>query len=216
MKEEIEKFEDSDLIEKPSENEKQERHVTKLMQTLVDDMDSLKEQKEELKTLLETQAQAYTIICEANGKSYTNILEYMKSIKAEYIDEFKNNKPKQNKNSKVEYILFGKDTPFSSRLLLGLITLILFSFLLFEYGTPLLIEKSELKNQRDNYKLYYDYSLLKAFEDSEKNPEKIISIFSSLKARDTVMIKYIDSMTLVLQNKLRKEELESELKTLEQ
>ncbi|MFV9485069.1 hypothetical protein ACNI3T_14575 [Christiangramia sp. ASW11-125] len=215
MKEEIEKFEDSDLIEKPSEIEKQERHVTKLMQTLVDDMESLKEQKEELKTLLETQAQAYKIICESNGTSYTNLLEYLKSLKAEYIDEFKNNKAEQNQNSRVEYILFGKDTPFSSKLLLGLITLILFSFLLFEYGTPLLIEKSELKNQRDNYKLYYDYSLLKAFEDSDKNPEKIISIFSSLKARDTVMIKYIDSMTLVLQKRLRKKELESELKTLD-
>ncbi len=77
-----------------------------------------------------------------------------------------------NQHYRAEYVMFGKDSPFSSKLLLVLICTILISIPIFKYIPPFIIEKSDLKKERDDYKLFHNFVLLRLL----KNLIKIMGI----------------------------------------
>ena len=136
-------------------------------------------------------------------------------MKEELKKSISKNKPILNQNYKSDYILFGKDSPFSSKLLLILIAVILMSIPAFKYIPKYLNQASELKEQRDTYKLFYDSFLLSSFDKTGKVPTEIFTLMEKIESRDTVFINYVDRLSIRYKHHLRKVELKAELKSLE-
>ncbi len=140
-----------------------------------------------------------------------NNLTNMKESLEELISK---NKPVLNQNYKSDYILFGKDSPFSSKLLLILIAVILMCIPAFKYIPEHLNQSSELKEQRDTYKLFYDSFLLSSFDKTGKVPTEIFTLMEKIESRDTVFINYVDRLSTRYKHHLRKVELKAELQSL--
>ncbi len=121
-----------------------------------------------------------------------------------------------NQNHQANYVLFGKDTPFSSKLLLSLIAVILLSIPMFKYIPSYLNEKSRITEERDNYKLFYDYAFLHAFDNRKTVPIDLIETLDVIKAKDSTFINYVDRLHSKYNTHLKKENLKLELQKLEE
>lgn len=122
---------------------------------------------------------------------------------------------KKEIHHKTENVIFGKDTPFSSKLLLSFIVLIFISFPAFKYIPEYLNQKSELKAERDIYKMFYDYAVLNSFEMDEKTPNDFIHLKEKIQSRDTAIINYVKRLTPEYKKHLEKERLRAALQNLE-
>lgn len=122
---------------------------------------------------------------------------------------------KKEIHHKTENVIFGKDTPFSSKLLLSIIVLIFISFPAFKYIPQYLNQKSELKAERDTYKMFYDYAVLNSFKKDEKTPNDFIHLKEKIQSQDTAIINYVRRLTPKYKKHLEKEKLKTALKNLE-
>ena len=118
-------------------------------------------------------------------------------------------------HQKKEYYLFGKDTPFSSKLLLITIACILIASSGFKYIPRYLTENSKLKTERDEYKLFYQYIFLDAYSKNNKISKNIASTLNDIQQKDTVLLRYIHKLSKQYNTQLKKEALEKQLENLE-
>lgn len=125
-----------------------------------------------------------------------------------------NNDAVINNNQKKEYILFGNDTPFTSKFLLALITVILISSSGIKYIPGYLIENSNLKYERDIYETFYDYVYLDAFVKNNKIQNHVHDILNEIKENDSNFIKHFNTLKEKYTKEMQKQKLEQQLKQL--
>lgn len=159
------------------------------------------------------------LIQENNIKDILKNQESLKSSlnvsKDNFKEVIKENPTVVNQNYKSEYMLFGKDTPFTSKLLLSLIFVLLISYPIFKYIPQYLTENSSIKKDRDNYELFYNYVFLQTATKNNGTAEHLQKTLERIKSRDTVIINQIDLLNDEFRKQLKKESLEAELKKLD-
>lgn len=121
-----------------------------------------------------------------------------------------------NQSHKSEYMIFGKDSPFSSKLLLALIFTLLISYPIFKYIPQYLTESSSIKEERDNYELFYNYVFFHTADKNNGTAQHLKSTLERIKAKDTVIINQIDQLSVEYSKKLKKQALKAELKKLQE
>ncbi|WP_027125287.1 hypothetical protein [Gelidibacter mesophilus] len=119
-------------------------------------------------------------------------------------------------NQNTEYVLFGKDTPFSSKFLLSIIFLVLLSYPIFKYIPQYLNEKSVLKEERDNYQLVYDYVFFHSASEKNGTAQHLENTLQQIRLKDTVILQKISDLKHKYETRLRRNSLEAELKKLEE
>ena len=189
------------------------KQTTILMQNVLDSLDHLLEEVKELKSTEEKdlppeEDPKVRLIIGSQTAIYNQLIEKEKLIKL--IQE-----NKKEIHHKTENVIFGKDTPFSSKLLLSMIVLIFISFSAFKYIPEYLNQKSDLKAERDTYKMFYDYAVLNSFEKDEKAPNDFIHLKEKIQSRDTTIMNYVRRLTPKYKKHLEKEKLKTALKNLE-
>jgi|SRR5690606_25437189 len=189
------------------------KQTTILMQNVLDSLDHLLEEVKELKSTEEKdlppeEDPKVRLIIGRQTAIYNQLIEKEKLIKL--IQE-----NKKEIHHKTENVIFGKDTPFSSKLLLSMIVLIFISFSAFKYIPEYLNQKSDLKAERDTYKMFYDYAVLNSFEKDEKAPNDFIHLKEKIQSRDTTIMNYVRRLTPKYKKHLEKEKLKTALKNLE-
>ena len=143
------------------------------------------------------------------------IYSYLSTSKNQPVDKLKVT-PVTNKNYKTEYIVFGKDTPFSSRLLLILIAVVLISIPVFKHLPTYINERSTLKEERDTYRLFYNSEFLKSFDQEKVIPYYIVNTLNLVKSRDSAFINELEILNDKYSTYLKKEKLKAELKKLQE
>ncbi|AUC21965.1 MULTISPECIES: hypothetical protein [Polaribacter] len=128
--------------------------------------------------------------------------------------ELLGNKPKVI-HQKKEYYLFGKDTPFSSKLLLITIAFIFIASSGFKYIPIYLTENSAIKTERDEYELFYQYVFLDAYSKNNKISKNIVSTLNDIQQKDTVLLQYVHKLSKQYNTQLQKEALEKQLENLD-
>jgi hypothetical protein len=118
-------------------------------------------------------------------------------------------------NQKKEYYLFGKDTPFSSKLLLITLAFIFIASYGFKYIPSYLTENSTIKTERDEYELFYQYVFLDAYSKNNKISKNIASTLNDIQQKDTVLLQYVDKLSKKYNTQLQKEALEKQLENLD-
>jgi hypothetical protein len=118
-------------------------------------------------------------------------------------------------HQKKEYYLFGKDTPFSSKLLLITIAFIFIASSGFKYIPIYLTENSAIKTERDEYELFYQYVFLDAYSKNNKISKYITSTLNDIQQKDTVLLQYVYKLSKKYNSQLKKEALEKQLENLD-
>lgn len=165
------------------------------------DQDFLLLQEQNLKTIIENQ--------EAINGNLTISKEKFKAV----LDETPSI---VNQSHKSEYMIFGKDSPFSSNLLLALIFAVLVCIPMFKYVPQYLTENSSIKEERDDYKLFYNYVFFHSVTQNNGTAQHLQSTLEQIKSKDTVIINQIDRLSLEYSKQMKKEALEAELKKLQE
>lgn len=132
----------------------------------------------------------------------------------------KNTNPTEDYNQTINnnqntYVLFGKDSPFSSRLLLGLILTITVITLVLKYIPPYIQMRSELEKERRNYKLFYDYVYLSRYHNDKKSGKIIIDIKNDIDQGNQELIGEINSLRDYYKKEMKINALQAELKSLQ-
>ena len=190
------------------------KQIENLMQNVLNTLDHLLEEIKELKSTEEKDLppkEDPKVRLIAGGQNF--ILSEFNSAREKLEKLIQENN--QEIHHKTENIIFGKDTPFTSKLLLSIIVLIFISFPAFKYIPKYLNHKSELKAERDTYKMFYDYAVLNSFEKDEKAPNDFIHIKEKIQSHDTAIINYVRRLTPKYKKHLEKEKLKTALKNLE-
>ena len=199
-------------------SDKNNEYILELMQNVSDKLDGISTEISEIK--LQSKDQEILSSTDENLEKliYTQKNNYgslYQSIK--YLDNALEKKPSIiNQSHKTEYILFGNDTPFSSKLLLSIIAVILLSIPMFKYIPTYVNEKSSITEERDNYKLFHDYIFLNAFDHNKTIPSDLIDTFNIIKAKDSAFLNYVDRLHSKYDTHLKKENLKAELQKLKE
>lgn len=165
------------------------------------DQELLLEQKDNFKTLIENQETINKNLC----------------ISKNTLKEILNENPTVvNQNHKSEYMIFGRDSPFSSKLLLALIFTVIVCIPMFKYVPEYLIENSSIKEERDNYKLFYDYVFLNEFDNTKTVPTDLVETLNIIKDKDSAFINYVHRLHSKYATHLKKENLKAELQKLQE
>lgn len=185
-----------------------EEMVLKLMQNVSDELEGLSAKISELDQSNEKNE-------EFLAKQKKLLAENIYATSEAFTEVLVKNPPIVNQTHNSQYVLFGKDTPFSSKLLLFLIAFCLLSIPVIKYIPPYLNEKSDLKEERDNYKLFYDYVFFNAFENKKTTPNEVLQTLNEIKAGDSTYTKYVERLKNHYKIHLKKEKLKAELQKLE-
>jgi hypothetical protein len=116
-------------------------------------------------------------------------------------------------NSYIEYSFFGRESSFKPRTMIMILFGLLFTWSSIKYLPSYFNEKSLLKKEKEDYKLFYDLVYLNQY----KNGEEITAdaFLNKIKAKDEEVIKEYNALLKSYKNEMRKRELEEELKTLD-
>lgn len=113
-----------------------------------------------------------------------------------------------------EYILFGKDTPFTSIFLLMSILVVLISSFSFKYIPDYVLEKSTLKLERDQYKLFYQYVFLNTYDNHKPKSDNVANTFNNIKKNDSSLLLEIGRLSKKYNKEIQKTRLEKQLRIL--
>ncbi len=189
------------------------KQLEKFMQNVSDSLDHLREEIGKLKSteqkdLPPEEDPKVRLIVGRQTAIYNQLIEKERLIKL--ITE-----NKKEVHHKTENVIFGKDTPFSSKLLLSIIVFLFISLPAFKYIPEYFNQKSELKAERDTYKMFYDYAVLNSFEKDNKAPNDFIKLKEKIQSSDTAIINYVKRLTPKYKKHLEKERLRIALQNLE-
>lgn len=199
-------------------SDKNNEYILVLMQNVSDKLDGIsteiseiKSQSKDQETLSNTDDIIEKLI-HTQKNYYGSLYQSIKAL-GNALDE----KPSIiNQNQQTNYILFGKDTPFTSKLLLSIVAMILLSIPMFKYIPTYVNEKSRITEERDNYKLFHDYVFLNAFDNRKTVPTDLIETFNIIKSKDSAFLNYVDRLHSKYDTHLKKENLKAELQKLQE
>ncbi|QXP64357.1 hypothetical protein [Polaribacter sp. HaHaR_3_91] len=190
------------------------QNVCDKLDTLESNINTIREDKIDNKIFGEFIESQKQILMKQHKLNINQTSAFLSIIKIEESIKSLSNEPNII-NQKKEYYLFGKDSPFTSKLLLSIITFILIAFSGFKYIPSYLNENSELKTERDEYKLFYEYFFLDAYSKNNKTSKNIASILNDIQQKDTVLLRYVHKLSKQYNTQLKKEALEKQLENLE-
>lgn len=185
-----------------------EEIIMNLMQNVSDELESIHKKVNDLERSKEKDNE----LLERQKKMLIGNLNATNNMLTKVISE---NPPIVQHTHNSEYTVFGKDSPFSSKLLLFLIAFLLICIPIIKYVPPYLNERSALKEERDNYKLFYDYVFFNAFENRKTTPTDVLQTLKEIKAGDSTYSNYVDRLGTKYKTHLKKESLKAELQKLE-
>ena len=84
----------------------------------------------------------------------------------------------------------------------------------FKYIPDYLVEQSHVKLERDEYKLFYNYVYLNAYNKEEAYAEEVESTFNKIKKKDSLLLNHISRSLKKHENSIEKKQLEERLKIL--
>ena len=117
-------------------------------------------------------------------------------------------------STKTEIIIFGKDSPFSSKLLLiSTICLLIFSCG-FKYIPNYLKEQNAIELKTDKYKMFYDHLYLTTYENDNNGHKYVSNIFEQIEKKDTSFRKEHNRLLAEYSKKIKKKKLQQQLTEL--
>tara|TARA_R110001583_G_scaffold44966_2_gene142200 strand:- start:11547 stop:12140 length:594 start_codon:yes stop_codon:yes gene_type:complete len=196
------------------ENNTQEA-IFNLMQNIVDKSDEIlvkiennKNSKPESDFLTNLPIEFNKLLLQQN-----NILKQIDGSKLELTNSLKSNKG-TNETRNYEYIIFGKDSPLNTRFIIYMIAFVIISWAAIKYVPPFLLNLSELKQEKENYELFYNYYYLKQFEHRKEIPNNVVNLFNKIKNKEPTIMNEYKMLDDSFNKEIRKQELENELKKL--
>jgi len=129
------------------------------------------------------------------------------------INTIEKNKTTPNANNYTEYSLFGNKSHFKPWILVAFFFGLTTIWCSIKYLPSYLTEKSLLSKEREEYQLFYNYVYLKHFKKDELNVAN--DILKKIKQKDTLFMKEYHTILNNHQRQIKKQELEEELKSLE-
>lgn len=199
------------------ENNTQEA-IFNLMQNIIDSLDELSSKIDTKNdNVTKTESDFLTNLpIEFNKILLTqkNILNQIDASKQELTNSLISNNG-TNDTRNYEYIIFGKDSPLNTIFLIYIIAFVVISWSGIKYLPSYYLEHSELKQEKENYQLFYNYTYLKQVESKNNRAQKSVVIFNKIKKRDNQLLEEYSSLFARFQKQIRKQELETELKKLQ-
>lgn len=197
-------------------DDKTNQIVFNLMQNVVDKLDEIlakievdKNIKPESNSLAKLPNEIDKLLMQQD-----NILNKIDASNREFTNALISNKG-TNEIRNYEYVLFGKDSPLNTRFLIYIIAFVVISWSGIKYLPHYFLTQSELKKEKDNYQLFYNYLNLKQVESKKDGSQKLEVIFNKIKKRDNQLLEEYSSLLTKYQKEIRKQELEIELKKLQ-
>ncbi|WP_111706575.1 hypothetical protein [Lutibacter citreus] len=120
-----------------------------------------------------------------------------------------------NETNNYECIIFGKDSPLNTKFVIIVIAFICISWAAIKYVPPFLLNRSELKQEKENYQTFYNYIYLKKFESHKELPQDLENLFEKIKSKEAILMNEYNELNEVYKKEMRKQKLESELKKLQ-
>jgi len=142
------------------------------------------------------------------------ILKQIDTSKLELTNALKSTKG-TNESHNYKYIMFGKDSPLNTRFIIYMIAFVVISWSSIKYLPSYFLEQSELQQEKKNYELFYNYLYLKQIDSKNNTSQQLEAILNKIKKGDHNIYKEYKSLLTRYQKKLRKQELENELKQLQ-
>jgi len=199
------------------ENNTQEA-IFNLMQNIIDSLDELSSKIDTKNdNVTKTESDFLTNLPVEFNKillTQKNILNQIDASKQELTNSLISNNG-TNDTRNYEYIIFGKDSPLNTIFLIYIIAFVVISWSGIKYFPSYYLEHSELKQEKENYQLFYNYTYLKQEESKNNGAQKSVVIFNKIKKRDNQLLEEYSSLFARFQKQIRKQELETELKKLQ-
>ncbi len=192
--------------------------VFNLMQNIVDKLDEVSAkidiknddvEKPESDFLINLSVEFNKILLQQN-----NILKGTNAFKQELTSSLKLNEG-TNETHNYEYIMFGKDSPLNTKFLILVIAFVCVSWSGIKYLPSYFLEHSEIKQEKENYQIFYNYTYLKQVESKNNGVQKSVVILNKIKKGDNQLLEEYSSLLTRYQKQIRKQELETELKKLQ-
>lgn len=190
--------------------------VLNLMQNVVDKLDEILEKIENTKNI-KPELTSLIKLPENIDKLFlqqTAILKKIDISRQEVNSSLISNN-RSNETHNYKYIMFGKDSPLNTRFLIYIVAFVVISWSGIKYLPSYFSEHSELKQEKENYQLFYNYLYLKQVESKNNGTQKLEVILNKIKEGDDKIYKEYNFLLTRYQKQLRKQELEYELKKLQ-
>lgn len=129
------------------------------------------------------------------------------------IETIEKNKTIPNVNNYTEYSLLGSKSQFKPLTLIIMLFSLVLIWSTIKYVPPYLIEYSDLKKEKEEYLFFYNYVYLSQFKNEGKTSAN--EILNKYRENDTLLMKEYHNLINVYEKEIRKQQLEEELKLLE-
>ncbi|MDD7915476.1 hypothetical protein [Polaribacter ponticola] len=128
------------------------------------------------------------------------------------LKNYKHTSPQITNN---EYVLFGKDTPFTSRKLVVVILLLTLTLNAMKYVPDYINDRSDLKLEHNAYQNFYDYMFLLQIKNKNDLANEFTNLLSKFRNNDPAILKQLNELKKEHVKQVRKLSLEKELKSLQ-
>ncbi|PNW27213.1 hypothetical protein [Formosa algae] len=137
----------------------------------------------------------------------------IESSRNKIIETVEENKTTPNVNNYKEYSLFGSKSHFKPLTLIIILYSLVIIWSAFKYLPPYLTEISTLKKEREEYKFFYDFMYLNQFKENGKTTAN--DVLTKYRQKDALLKNEFNSLLNTYNKEIRRQELEEELKSLE-
>jgi len=194
-----------------------EQMIISLMQNLVDKLDKIsdeiKSKDDKIQLLISENYKLQTdkIIdnLKLNAKLYR---EKSTEIYDTISNKIENQKSKPNINNHRHFSLLGEKSSLKSKQIVLVLFGLTFLWGFLKYVPEYYIEYSELKKEKENYQLFYNWIFLSQFENDD-----IIDaddILKDIKARDSLLMEKYNMLLIEYDYEIKRQELEKQLDSL--
>ena len=194
-----------------------EQMIISLMQNLVDKLDKIsdeiKSKDDKIQLLISENYKLQTdkIIdnLKLNAKLYR---EKSTEIYDTISNKIESQKSKPNINNHRHFSLLGEKSSLKSKQIVLVLFGLTFLWGFLKYVPEYYIEYSELKKEKENYQLFYNWIFLSQFENDD-----IIDaddILKDIKARDSFLMEKYNILLIEYENEIKRQELEKQLDSL--
>lgn len=191
--------------------------IFNLMQNVVDKLDNISQNLNtskgtELDEINKSNSEIKELVTKSMGVQ-EKIFEKNQDVENRIAQSIEKQKAAPITNSYIEYSFFGRESSFKPRTMIIVLFGLVLTWSSIKYLPSYFNEKSLLKKEKEDYKLFYDLVYLNQY----KNGEKITAdaFLNKIKAKDEEVIKEYNALFKSYKNEMRKRELEDELKTLD-
>jgi hypothetical protein len=135
-------------------------------------------------------------------------------LESRIIKYFENREQPPSSSNHVEYSLFGRESYLKPKVLLVILLSFTVLWSSFKYLPSYFMEKSILKQDKEDFQFFYNYVHLIQIKNS--NNSMASDLLKKIKNKDSSVINDYNSLLLIYEKELKKQQLKEELKSLEQ